>query len=69
MDNFNFFFIQLFLISMINNYSKNKSKTCVKTMNDFYGSLRKQISIPEMLEEDFQEENFEKYLIKRANLQ
>ena len=67
-DNFNVFFIQLFLIPLMGKYSKNKSKTCAKTMNDFYGFIRKQISIPEILEEDFQEENFEKYLIKRANL-
>ena len=67
-DSFNIFFIHSFLIPMINSYSKNKSKTCTKIMDDFYDNLRNQKSIPEILEDDFQEENLEKYLIKRAKV-
>lgn len=67
-ERFNTFFIHSFLIPMINKYSKNKSKTSSKIMDDFYRDLRRQVSIPQILEEDFQEETFEKYLIKKARL-
>lgn len=67
-DEFREFFIDRFLIPLVATYTKDKALSSSKIKEDFYGNLRKSISLIETLKEDFTEENLEKYLIKRANV-